>query len=149
VRRTLYACGYRRGASFIWVAAAARPTVLAMGFNSPTWRPGHERDALSALHIKRIDTVLVRTVDAADDDATNPFGGHRYQQRDPSGQLINQKGRTMLDDDDETDSALGELSKAIRVGPTALLADLSEPGPEAIDAVIAHLNGTVLRRSFV
>lgn len=54
-----------------------------------------------------------------------------------------------LDDDDETDSALGELSKAIRVGPPALLADVSEPGPEAIDAVMAHLNGTVLRRSFL
>jgi uncharacterized membrane protein len=50
------------------------------------------------------------------------------------------------DDDDETDSALGELSKTIRVGPPALLADVSEPGPEAIDAVMAHLNGTVLRR---
>ena len=54
-----------------------------------------------------------------------------------------------LDDDDETDSALGELSKAIRVGPPALLADVSEPAPEAIDAVMAHLNGTVLRRSFL
>jgi uncharacterized membrane protein len=53
------------------------------------------------------------------------------------------------DDDDETDSALAELSKAIRVGPPALLADVSEPAPEAIDAVMAHLNGTVLRRSFL
>jgi uncharacterized membrane protein len=53
------------------------------------------------------------------------------------------------DDDDATDSALGELSKAIRVGPPALLADVSEPAPEAIDAVMAHLNGSVLRRSFV
>jgi uncharacterized membrane protein len=53
------------------------------------------------------------------------------------------------DDDDETDSALGELSKKIRVGPPALLADVSEPAPEAIDAVMARLNGTVLRRSFL
>jgi uncharacterized membrane protein len=53
------------------------------------------------------------------------------------------------DDDDETDSALAELSKTIRVGPPALLADVSEPVPEAIDAVMAHLNGTVLRRSFL
>ncbi len=53
------------------------------------------------------------------------------------------------DDDDETDSALADLSKAIRVGPPGLLADVSEPSPEAIDAVMAHLNGTVLRRSFV
>jgi uncharacterized membrane protein len=53
------------------------------------------------------------------------------------------------DDEDETDSALAELSKAIRVGPPGLLADVSEPSPEAIDAVVAHLNGTVLRRSFL
>jgi uncharacterized membrane protein len=53
------------------------------------------------------------------------------------------------DEDDETDSALAELSKTIRVGPPALLADVSEPAPEAIDAVMAHLNGTVLRRSFL
>ena len=52
------------------------------------------------------------------------------------------------DDDDETKSALGDISKAIRTGPPGLLADVSEPAPEAIDAVMAHLNGTVLRRSF-
>jgi len=51
------------------------------------------------------------------------------------------------DEDDETESALSEISKAIRVGPPGLLADVSERGPEAIDAVIAHLNGTVVRRS--
>jgi uncharacterized membrane protein len=53
------------------------------------------------------------------------------------------------DEDDETDSALGELSKTIRVGPPALLADVTEPAHEAIDAVMAHLNGTVVRRSFL
>jgi uncharacterized membrane protein len=53
-----------------------------------------------------------------------------------------------MDDDDETDSVLGQISNAIRVGPPGLLADVSEPGPEAIDAVMAHLNGTVLRRSY-
>jgi uncharacterized membrane protein len=42
------------------------------------------------------------------------------------------------DEDDETDSALGEISKAIRVGPPGLLVDVSESGPEAIDAVMAH-----------
>ncbi len=52
------------------------------------------------------------------------------------------------DDDDETDSVLGEISNAIRVGPPGLLADVSEPAPEAVDAVMAHLNGTVLRHSF-
>jgi uncharacterized membrane protein len=51
------------------------------------------------------------------------------------------------DDDDETRSALGDMSKSIRVGPPGLLAEVSEPAPEAIDAVMAHLNGTVVRRS--
>lgn len=51
-----------------------------------------------------------------------------------------------MDDDDETDSVLSEISNAIRVGPPGLLADVSEPGHEAIDAVMAHLNGTVVRR---
>jgi uncharacterized membrane protein len=50
------------------------------------------------------------------------------------------------DDDDETESVLADLSKAIRVGPPGLLADVSESAPEAIDAVMAHLNGTVVRR---
>jgi uncharacterized membrane protein len=51
------------------------------------------------------------------------------------------------DEDDETESALGQISKAIRVGPPGLLADVSEPDTEAIDAVMARLKGTVLRRS--
>ena len=50
------------------------------------------------------------------------------------------------DEDDETESALSEISKEIRVGPPGLLADVSEPGPEAIDAVMVNLNGTVVRR---
>ena len=55
-----YACVYGRGASFIWALAAARATVLAMGFNSLTWTPAHERHALSALHFKRIDALRKR-----------------------------------------------------------------------------------------
>jgi uncharacterized membrane protein len=51
------------------------------------------------------------------------------------------------DDDDETRSALSDMSKSIRVGPPGLLAEVSEPAPEAVDAVMAHLNGTVVRRS--
>ena len=51
-----------------------------------------------------------------------------------------------LDDDDMTDSVLGDISKTIKVGPPALLVDVSEPGPEAVDAVMDHLNGTVVRR---
>ena len=51
------------------------------------------------------------------------------------------------DDDDNTRSVLGDMSKSIRVGPPGLLAEVSEPAPEAVDAVMAHLNGTVVRRS--
>jgi uncharacterized membrane protein len=51
------------------------------------------------------------------------------------------------DDDDHTRSVLGELSSSIRVGPPGLLADVAESAPEAVDAVMAHLGGTVVRRS--
>jgi uncharacterized membrane protein len=51
------------------------------------------------------------------------------------------------DDDDHTQSVLGDLSSSIRVGPPGLLAEVSEQDPAAVDAVMAHLNGTVVRRS--
>jgi len=51
------------------------------------------------------------------------------------------------DDTDETESALAEISKSIRVGVPALLADVIEESPVAIDAAMANLGGTVLRRS--
>jgi uncharacterized membrane protein len=51
------------------------------------------------------------------------------------------------DDADETESSLADISKAITtVGVAALLADVSEDSPAAIDAVMANLGGTVLRR---
>jgi uncharacterized membrane protein/osmotically-inducible protein OsmY len=52
-----------------------------------------------------------------------------------------------MDDDDETESVLGDISKSIRVGPPALLAEVSEDSTAAIDAAMAHLRGNVLRRS--
>ena len=51
------------------------------------------------------------------------------------------------DDTDETESALADISKSLRVDSTGLLADVSEESPVAIDAVMAKLGGTVLRRS--
>ena len=51
------------------------------------------------------------------------------------------------DDTDETESAIADMSKSIGVGPAGLLADVSEESPAAIDAVMANLGGTVLRRS--
>ena len=50
------------------------------------------------------------------------------------------------DDDDDTRSVLADISRSIRVGPPGLLAEVSEPSPALIDAVMAHLNGTVVRR---
>jgi uncharacterized membrane protein len=52
-----------------------------------------------------------------------------------------------LDDMDETDSVLGEISKATRPGHTALLARVGEQTPEAIDVAMAELGGIVLRRA--
>src|SRR5690242_921064 len=51
------------------------------------------------------------------------------------------------DDDDATESALSDISKSLRVGTTGLLADVTEADSTAIDAVMANLGGTVLRRS--
>ena len=51
------------------------------------------------------------------------------------------------DDDENTRSALAEMSKSIHVGPPGLLAEVSEPAPDAVDAIMAHLDGTVVRRS--
>jgi len=54
-----------------------------------------------------------------------------------------------MDDDDATESVLADISKSVRVGPPGLLADVAEAGPVAIDATMANLGGTVLRRSAV
>jgi uncharacterized membrane protein len=51
------------------------------------------------------------------------------------------------DDADQTESALADISKSIRLGSTGLLADVSEKNPVAIDAAMANLGGTVLRRA--
>jgi uncharacterized membrane protein len=52
-----------------------------------------------------------------------------------------------MDDADETESAPAEISKSVRVGSPALLADVIDESPVAIDAVMANLGGTVRRRS--
>ena len=44
-------------------------------------------------------------------------------------------------------SVLAEISKSVRVGSPALLADVIEESQVAIDAAMANLGGTVLRRS--
>lgn len=56
---------------------------------------------------------------------------------------------SLLDDDDtaQTESVLSDISKSIKVGPPGLLADAYEHDNAGIDAVMAYLGGTVVRRS--
>jgi uncharacterized membrane protein len=51
-----------------------------------------------------------------------------------------------LDDDEDTESVLSEISRSVPVGATALLAELTEQSPQVLDAAMAKLSGTVLRR---
>ena len=54
-----------------------------------------------------------------------------------------------LADAEDTDSALSEVSKTVKVGRTSLLAQVEEQSPEVIDAAMARLSGTVVRRSVI
>jgi uncharacterized membrane protein len=49
------------------------------------------------------------------------------------------------EDDEETDSVLEHISRSIGIGETAVLADVGESGPVAVDAVMAALEGSVTR----
>jgi len=49
------------------------------------------------------------------------------------------------EDDDETDSVLEHISRSIGNGETALLVDVGESGPAAVDAATAALDGRVTR----
>ena len=48
-----------------------------------------------------------------------------------------------------TESVLGEISKQVQPTRTALLAEVTEPSPEVIDAAMAKLGGEVMRRPAV
>jgi len=52
-----------------------------------------------------------------------------------------------LDDEDNAESVLSDISRHVRAGRTALLAEVSEQSPEVIDTDMARLSGHVLRRS--
>ena len=54
-----------------------------------------------------------------------------------------------LADAEDTDSALTEVSKTVKAGRTSLLAEVAEQSPEVVDAAMARLSGTVVRRSVV
>jgi uncharacterized membrane protein len=49
------------------------------------------------------------------------------------------------EDDDETDSALEHISRSIGNGETAVLVDLDESAPAAVDGAMAALDGRVTR----
>ena len=51
-----------------------------------------------------------------------------------------------LDDLDDTESVLGEMSRSIRVGHDAVLAEVDEQSPEVVDSAMERLGGTVVRR---
>jgi uncharacterized membrane protein len=51
-----------------------------------------------------------------------------------------------LQDADDTDSVLAELSKTAEVGRNVLLAQVTEQSTDVIDTAMSHLGGTVLRR---
>jgi uncharacterized membrane protein len=51
-----------------------------------------------------------------------------------------------MDDIDDTESALSDISRSVRPGPAALIAELSEQSDEVVDAAMARLGGTVVRR---
>jgi uncharacterized membrane protein len=50
-------------------------------------------------------------------------------------------------DEDDTESALSDVSKSVRVGRTALLADVGEQSTDVVDNAMRELGGEVLRRS--
>ena len=52
-----------------------------------------------------------------------------------------------LADAEDTDSALTEVSKTVKVGRASLLAQVVEQSPDVIDAAMGRLSGTVVRRS--
>jgi uncharacterized membrane protein len=50
-----------------------------------------------------------------------------------------------LDDLDETESVLSEMSRAVRVGHPSVLAEVVEQSPEVVDSAIEPLGGIVVR----
>ena len=52
-----------------------------------------------------------------------------------------------IDDVEETESVLAQISSAIRPGQTVVLAEVAEQSDEVVDQAMARLGGTVLRRS--
>jgi uncharacterized membrane protein len=54
-----------------------------------------------------------------------------------------------IDDAETTESVLAEISKQVRPGRTAVLAQVTEPSAEVVDTAMASLGGEVMRRPVV
>src|SRR5262249_8888484 len=52
-----------------------------------------------------------------------------------------------LDDLDETESVLSEMSGVVRTGRASVLAEVDEQSDEVLDSALARLGGTVTRES--
>ena len=52
-----------------------------------------------------------------------------------------------LEQAEDTESVLSQISTSVRPGHTALLAQVTERSPEVVDTAMAGLGGTVLRRA--
>jgi uncharacterized membrane protein len=51
-----------------------------------------------------------------------------------------------VDQEQSSDSVLGQISGTVQAGRTALLAEVTEQSPQVVDAAMAGLSGTVLRK---
>ena len=51
-----------------------------------------------------------------------------------------------LSAEEEEESVLAAMARAIQPGTTALIAEVTEPTPEVVDAMMGRLGGQVLRR---
>lgn len=54
-----------------------------------------------------------------------------------------------IGDEEDTKSVLSDISRSVRVGHTALLAEVTEPSADVIDSAMSRLSGTVIRRGVV
>jgi uncharacterized membrane protein len=51
-----------------------------------------------------------------------------------------------LADDDDTESALSDISRSVRVDRTGVIAEVNEQSPEVVDTAMTRLGGAVVRR---
>lgn len=124
-----------------------------------------ELDSQHQVHLEGVAVVLrdedghVVVKDEADDESYGgTFGGGLVGLLigiigGPIGILIGGATGVLIgslfdaNDADDTESDLADVSKSVRVGRTAVLADVTEPSTDVIDDAMSRLGGEVLRRS--